>query len=217
MQTILMNVRIPQRLYFLPKYHSDHQDALRAAKVASSLAPNVFPILHGFTDPVDLKVSLGNVGSSPISWKTWLMKAFDRPQNNHSRQRHPQSPKKVTYSIGGATSTFGFFSNTWILGCSNSKPSAVTLPIWPPIAATHIGKLACASVNFFQTLGLTDTETIRPSQSSSKDCQPFWSVLASGSALILMVSSSFPVVGIGISEVVGDFGLGGFWWLLLRG
>jgi hypothetical protein len=31
-----------------------------------------------------------------------------------------------------------------------------------------------------------------------------------GSSLILMVSSSFPVVGIGGAEIVGDFGLGGF-------
>jgi hypothetical protein len=45
MQTILMNVRVPQRLYFLPKDHTDHQDALRAAKVAGSLATNASHIL----------------------------------------------------------------------------------------------------------------------------------------------------------------------------
>jgi hypothetical protein len=70
-------------------------------------------------------------------------------------------------------------------------------------ATTHIGKLAYAPVNFFQILGFTDTETIRPSQSSSKDCQPFWNVLAWGSSLILMMGSSFPVVGTGVLAIKG--------------
>jgi hypothetical protein len=68
-------------------------------------------------------------------------------------------------------------------------------------ATTHIGKLACASVSFFQILGFTDTETIRPSQSTSKYCQPFWNVLALGILLILMVSYSFPVVSMKAFEV----------------
>jgi hypothetical protein len=61
---------------------------------------------------------------------------------------------------------FSFFSKTWMLGYPSTKPLAVTLPICPlialgaSVAATHIGKLASASVNFFQTLGLTDTKTI---------------------------------------------------------
>jgi nitrate reductase NapE component len=78
------------------------------------------------------------------------------------------------------------------------KPLGVALPICPAIAATHIGKFAWASVSFFQILGLTVTETIRSSQSSSKDYQPSLTALALGSSLILMMSSSFPVVAIGI-------------------
>jgi hypothetical protein len=125
------------------------------------------------------------------------------PRENRATKTFPV-PKNIIYSCGGAASAFGFFSNTWMLGCSNSKPLAVPLPICPPIAATNIRKLACASVNFFQILGFTDTETIRPSQSSSKDCRTFWNVLALGILLILMVSYSFPVVSIEVFEVVGS-------------
>jgi hypothetical protein len=34
------------------------------------------------------------------------------PQSQQSRQKHPQPPKKITYSCGGTASAFGFFSNT---------------------------------------------------------------------------------------------------------
>jgi hypothetical protein len=121
------------------------------------------------------------------------------------------APPKITYSIAGAASAFSFFSNTWILGCSNTEPLAVAFLIWPSItlgakeaiAATHIGKLAYASVNFFQTLSFTDTKTIRPSQSSSKDCQPFSMPYTWRGSLILMMGSSFPVVGTGVLAIKG--------------
>jgi hypothetical protein len=79
---------------------------------------------------------------------------------------------------------------------SRTKPSGVIAPICPAIAATHIGKFAWASVSFFHTFGFTVTEKILPLQSNSKYCKPFSTVLTSGSSLILMVSSSFPVVAI---------------------
>jgi hypothetical protein len=93
-----------------------------------------------------------------------------------------------------------------MFGWSRIKPPGVIAPSCPAIAPTQIGKFAWASVSFFHTLGFTVTEKIRPLQSNSKYCKPLSTVLASGSSVILMTISSFPVVAMnfGYLATIGD-------------
>jgi hypothetical protein len=99
-----------------------------------------------------------------------------------------------------------FSRETWMLGWSRIKPLGVIAPSCPAIAPTHIEKFSWASVSFFHILGFTLTEKIRPLQSNSKYCQPSLIVLASGSSVILMTISSFPVVAMnfGYLATIGD-------------
>ncbi|NEU76831.1 hypothetical protein PI95_031065 [Hassallia byssoidea VB512170] len=95
----------------------------------------------------------------------------------------------MNYQVAATLSAFGFFSKTWMFGSSRIKPFSVASPIFPAIAPTHSGKFAWASVSFFQTLGLTVTLIICPSQSIWKCCQPFSTAVAVGSSVILIVIS----------------------------
>jgi hypothetical protein len=91
---------------------------------------------------------------------------------------------------------FGFLLEHLDIRSNNRNPRSVASPIFPVIAATHRGKFACASSNFFQTFGLMFTEIVCPSHSTSKYFQPFSTVEAVGKSVILMVISSFPLMAI---------------------